>query len=292
MNLDISQLNNLQKFTRFAFSAVENDPNVDKVKVAQLTGDAVIRNDSDKPGFFGSLFRSRANRQLNNQTRDLFKQTIAKLFGGEESIPQEVKDAMHFSRFDGKGRPLTAKRINETKSAIINFLSRKEASAGLSPLQMGMVLNSSTTVDQYLKSDRSEIVTGATASINDVGGDDDNNVINTNTVKNDNTNITVDKPQVDYKAELDQLKAKATKLGGTEKLSIKERTRLVQLEGIVNGRGIMENFGVTGRVLSKNSTKIERDVNDTGDIAKVLNKQNVAQTNKKKPKKANFQVDD
>ncbi len=288
MNLDITQLNNLQKFTRFAFSSVENDPNVDKVKVAQLTGDAVIRNDSDKPGFFGSLFRSRANRQLNNQTRDLFKQTIAKLFGGEESIPQEVKDAMHFSRFDGKGRPLTAKRINETKSAIINFLSRKEASAGLSPLQMGMVLNTSATVDQYLKSDRSEIVTGATASINDVDGDDDNNVINTkNTIKE------APKPQNNFRAELDQLKAKATKLGGTENLPVKDRMRLIQLEGMVNGRGIMENFGVTGRVLSKNSTKIERDVNDTGDIANVLNKQNVVKnSNKTKPKKVNFQVDD
>jgi len=282
MNLDISQLNNLQKFTRFAFSAVENDPNVDKVKVAQLTGDAVIRNDSDKPGFFGSLFRSRANRQLNNQTRDLFKQTIAKLFGGEESIPQEVKDAMHFSRFDGKGRPLTAKRINETKSAIINFLSRKEASAGLSPLQMGMVLNTSATVDQYLKSDRSEIVTGATASINDVGGDDDNNVINTkNTIKE------APKPQNNFRAELDQLREKANKLGGTQNLPVKDRMRLVQLEGIVNGRGIMENFGVTGRVLSKNSTEIKREVNEAGDNINVINKQNVVK--KTKPKKINFQ---
>ena len=289
MNLDITQLNNLQKFTRFAFSSVENDPNVDKVKVAQLTGGDVIRNDSDKPGFFGSLFRSRANRQLNNQTRDLFKQTIAKLFGGEESIPQEVKDAMHFSRFDGKGRPLTAKRINETKSAIITFLSRKEVSAGLSPLQMGMVLNTSTTVDQYLKSDRNEIDTSVIGSINDVDGDDDsNNVINTkNTIKE------APKPQNNFRAELNQLREKANKLGGTENLPVKDRMRLIQLEGMVNGRGIMENFGVTGRVLSKNSTKIERDVNDTGDIANVLNKQNVVKNNNKtKPKKVNFQYDD
>lgn len=288
MNLDISQLNNLQKFTRFAFSSVENDPNVDKVKVAQLTGDAVIRNDSDKPGFFGSLFRSRANRQLNNQTRDLFKQTIAKLFGGEENIPQEVKDAMHFSRFDGKGRPLTAKRINETKSAIINFLSRKEVSAGLSPLQMGMVLNTSTTVDQYLKSDRNEIDTSVIASINDVDGDDDsNNVINTkNTIKE------APKPQNNFRAELNQLREKANKLGGTENLPVKDRMRLIQLEGMVNGRGIMENFGVTSRIIPKNSTKIERDVNDTGDIAKVLNKQNVVKNSKSKPKKVNFQIDD
>lgn len=288
MNLDISQLNNLQKFTRFAFSAVENDPNVDKVKVAQLTGDAVIRNDSDKPGFFGSLFRSRANRQLNNQTRDLFKQTIAKLFGGEESIPQEVKDAMHFSRFDGKGRPLTAKRINETKSAIITFLSRKEVSAGLSPLQMGMVLNTSAKVDQYLKSDRNEIDTSVIGSINDVDGDDDsNNVINTkNTIKE------APKPQNNFRAELDQLREKANKLGGTENLPVKDRMRLIQLEGMVNGRGIMENFGVTGRVLPKNSTEIKREVNEAGDNINVINKQNVVKTHRAKPKKVNFHVDD
>jgi len=282
MNLDISQLNNLQKFTRFAFSSVENDPNVDKVKVAQLTGDAVIRNDSDKPGFFGSLFRSRANRQLNNQTRDLFKETIAKLFGGEENIPQEVKDAMHFSRFDGKGRPLTAKRINETKSAIINYLSRKDVSAGLSPLQMGMVLNTSETVDQYLKSDRNEIDT----SVNTINVDDEEDY---EPFKPRNEKLKTLAKELNKKVEAFNPQKKTSVnnsnvSGGEDPKTFDEKMKMFQKKNMVFGQAGFV-FGKGNPVMEGRKTDTNDIKNDTHDTEKVDEKYDTVQVVKgKKPK--------
>jgi len=257
MNLDISQLNNLQKFTRFAFSSVENDPNVDKVKVAQLTGDAVIRNDSDKPGFFGSLFRSRANRQLNNQTRELFKETIAKLFGGEENIPQEVKDAMHFRRFDGKGRPLTAKRINETKSAIINYLSREDVSAGLSPLQMGMVLNTSETVDQYLKSDRNEIDTSVIGSIN-VDDEEDYEPFKPRNEKLKTLANELNKKVEAFNPQKKTIVNNSNVSGGEDPKTFDDKMKMFQKKNMV--------FGPAGFVLGKGNPVMEGRRTGTNDI--------------------------
>ena len=58
-------------------------------------------------------------KKANNITRDAFMKAVAEMFGGEDHIPDSVKDAMKLEDY-GKGRPLTARRILAVKAAIDN----------------------------------------------------------------------------------------------------------------------------------------------------------------------------
>ena len=69
----------------------------------------------------GALFRSQTAKDVNNVTRDIFRNAVADMFGGESRIPASVKEAMNMDKFDGKGRPLTAKRIMSVKAAIERY---------------------------------------------------------------------------------------------------------------------------------------------------------------------------
>ena len=63
------------------------------------------------PGRFGSL------KDANNTARSLFRKAVADMFGGENNIPESVKEAMKMHDY-GKGKPLTARRILAVKAAI------------------------------------------------------------------------------------------------------------------------------------------------------------------------------
>ncbi|MBQ4480124.1 MAG: hypothetical protein II943_05760, partial [Victivallales bacterium] len=54
--------------------------------------------------WFSKLIRSSAAKEANNYTRTIFRDSIAKLFGGENNIPDSVKDAMKMADYD-KGKP-------------------------------------------------------------------------------------------------------------------------------------------------------------------------------------------
>ena len=56
-------------------------------------------------------------KRANNTTRDAFMKAVADMFGGVDSIPDSVKDAMKLQDY-GKGKPLTARRILAVKAAI------------------------------------------------------------------------------------------------------------------------------------------------------------------------------
>ena len=56
-------------------------------------------------------------KRANNTTRDAFMKAVADMFGGVDSIPDSVKDAMKLEDY-GKGKPLTARRILAVKAAI------------------------------------------------------------------------------------------------------------------------------------------------------------------------------
>ena len=64
-----------------------------------------------------ALVRSNDSRKSNNRVRNLFRDSVVNLFGGESRIPASVKKAMALSDYD-KGRPLTARRILVVKAAI------------------------------------------------------------------------------------------------------------------------------------------------------------------------------
>lgn len=89
----------------------------DNVCEAPLGGRKITAASGDKVApFFG---RSEANKDANNVARSLFRQAIRDMFGGENGIPQSVKDAMLLKDYD-KGKPLTARRIMAVTRAIVN----------------------------------------------------------------------------------------------------------------------------------------------------------------------------
>lgn len=71
----------------------------------------------DRAGGFSALFRSRANKEANDTTRELFRSAVAEMFGGEDNVPESVRAAMKMEDY-GKGKPLTARRILTVKAAV------------------------------------------------------------------------------------------------------------------------------------------------------------------------------
>ena len=67
-----------------------------------------------------AFVRHNADKTANNVVRDLFRQTISDMFGGESRIPAPVQKAMLMADYD-KGKPLTARRIIAVKNAIDNL---------------------------------------------------------------------------------------------------------------------------------------------------------------------------
>lgn len=67
-----------------------------------------------------AFVRHNADKTANNVVRDLFRQTISDMFGGESRIPAPVQKAMLMADYD-KGKPLTARRIIAVKTAIDNL---------------------------------------------------------------------------------------------------------------------------------------------------------------------------
>ncbi len=102
-----------QQFVEFANTSKAGD--IAKMSLSPGGKEHSITATSES--FIGKLFRSSETKEANNYARTIFKESIAKMFGGEDHIPDSVKDAMKMNDF-GKGRPLTARRIMAVKAAI------------------------------------------------------------------------------------------------------------------------------------------------------------------------------
>ena len=92
------------------------------------------RSITAKKGDFIGKFRFKASKDVNNSVRTLFRQTVIDMFGGEKNIPDSVKTAMLLKDY-GKGKPLTARRIDAVATAIQalgmeNAFEAKGAAAG------------------------------------------------------------------------------------------------------------------------------------------------------------------
>ncbi len=110
--IDANYSANFQKFVDFANKAyAPNGKGEDTV--ARFSGMPV----GDYKGTFASFMRTAEMKTANDQVRDLFRKTIADMFGGEKFIPDIVRDNMKLEDFN-KGKPLTARRINLVKIAI------------------------------------------------------------------------------------------------------------------------------------------------------------------------------
>ena len=101
---------NFQKFVDFATKAYATKG---ENTVARFEG----MPKGDHKGAFASFWRTSEMKTANNQVRDLFLKTVADMFGGEKFIPDIVRDNMKLEDF-GKGKPLTARRINLVRVAI------------------------------------------------------------------------------------------------------------------------------------------------------------------------------
>lgn len=86
--------------------------NVDNNSKFSLNGVSKLK--AGTGDYKGNLFRSDKQIADNNSTRARFMSAVADIFGGKNRIPESVKAAMKWDDFDGKGRPLTARRIRAT----------------------------------------------------------------------------------------------------------------------------------------------------------------------------------
>ena len=103
---------NFQKFVDFANKAYgPNGKGEDTV--VRLSG----MPKGDYKGTFAALRRTADMKTANDQVRDLFRKTVADMFGGEKFIPDIVRDNMKLEAFN-KGKPPTARRINLVRIAI------------------------------------------------------------------------------------------------------------------------------------------------------------------------------
>ena len=82
-----------------------------------LAGRNVTAATTDSVRSIFKWFRSADDKVANDETRKIFRDTIANMFGGDSMIPASVKDAMRLVDYD-KGKPLTARRILVVKAAI------------------------------------------------------------------------------------------------------------------------------------------------------------------------------
>jgi len=261
MSLNIEYLQQLSAFTKFANVRINAE---DKNAVACITQDGgnvqeISKNSLDKPYAFFPLVLIRTNKQMNNETRALFKNTIANLFGGEDKIPQSVKDDMHFGTFDGKGHPLTAKRINIVKNSILKAI-KENPYAGISEGEAMRILNahgSDQIIDEPINRDS---LTNTKFSIND-DGDKGNDIISTN--NNTTKSTSVKKTEEDPIALKNELSKLIQMQSDGKKLTQKQLVRLADLQQKVNGVGVMPTFGVQSdtvmRILNKNTTPIVKE---------------------------------
>ena len=67
-----------------------------------------------------SIFRGGGAKRANNEVREMFRKAVADMFGGENNIPDKVKEAMLMKDY-GCGKPLTARRILAVRDAIENL---------------------------------------------------------------------------------------------------------------------------------------------------------------------------
>lgn len=116
MAIDINNAN-YKLFTNFAATAAKQTTRAAIGTLLTEDGEARTVRASTRWDFIGNVGRLSATRADNNAVRDLFRTTIADMFGGVDNIPKSVKDAMKLGDY-GHGKPLTARRITIVKAAV------------------------------------------------------------------------------------------------------------------------------------------------------------------------------
>ena len=108
MAIDINNAN-YKLFTDFAAAAAKQTTRAAIGTLLAEDGEVRTVRASTRWDFIGNVGRLSATKADNNAVRNLFRKTIADMFGGEDRIPANVKDAMKLGDY-GHGKPLTARR--------------------------------------------------------------------------------------------------------------------------------------------------------------------------------------
>ena len=180
------QFNRFVSFAQEKVQAGKGTAIATKGEVEAGAGGALAEREiraTDKTDFVGmSFLRTDGTKRANDEVRELFRKSVADMFGGENNIPDSVKDAMLLKDY-GSGKPLTARRILEVKNAIENLrrvnvfgpetdpdgaLAAKAAAAGYDRLDFGklntaanfLMQNEKMTAEQAL----TEVVTKGSAA--------------------------------------------------------------------------------------------------------------------------------
>ena len=125
MGVTINRDMQFEKFVQFAQQsmAAGNTKAVARASGADVNSSLALRNitasTTDKAFAFT---RSRYDKAENEVARDLFRQSVIDMFGGESNIPKSVKKAMLLKDY-GSGKPLTARRIIAVQQAIEQSLN-------------------------------------------------------------------------------------------------------------------------------------------------------------------------
>ena len=79
----------------------------------------VVKNGDTIRPLFG---RSQGHKDLNNEVRNLFKETVLRVCGAKtlEDLPKAVLDVMKKDDYDNEGHPLSLRRIRAVTEAIVN----------------------------------------------------------------------------------------------------------------------------------------------------------------------------
>ena len=84
--------------------------------------------------------RTEMQKQLNNETRALFKQMVIDIFGTSiDDVPKSVRSAMELGKFDDTGRPLTTRRVLAVNKAILSAMKGVNRMMGLSGAAAGKI---------------------------------------------------------------------------------------------------------------------------------------------------------
>lgn len=137
MALDVNGYNaTFKAFTDFATRSIEagNSKAIARapvdVQTGPLAGRSITAATTDSIRGLFKWFRKPDDVAANNATREIFRNAIIDMFGGENEIPASVKKAMVEADY-GKGKPLTARRIIAVATAIRNELNAQTVDAAI-----------------------------------------------------------------------------------------------------------------------------------------------------------------
>lgn len=156
-NINWNALSKLDAAVHYAQDIKNNPQGGGAVVIHLQNGDQLACNysqtDAPKSLTCFAFTRTDDEKRLNNETRAAFKQAVIDVFGTSiNDVPKKVRDAMNLSKFDNKGRPLTARRILAVSKAIDAAMTTMAKKFGMTGGGAGSVFSFVTSNSDILQS--------------------------------------------------------------------------------------------------------------------------------------------